>query len=262
MGRIKDRLITELVFTNLHMMETLFTLIGAFTFEPENPWIWINNPANSPVTIAKKVREGEIEKLYKNLESIGVKTLDDYIVYLFYNVPTTKEHFEKIKTLVEPTKYALKLLSFEFFDKRDLYNAYKHGSISMPVKLRIAKEDKGGNKEVIVPPFSALMYLPKRGKKSSLEKISGLESQYFLEPVPDYIPLNYEREKGIAEVTLNLIRNIINVRKALVVEKSSMVPVVLIPDINKLKKIFTQPVLQIERISLEDYKKMVDRGEL
>lgn len=259
--QIRNRLISEVLFTNLHMIECLFLLIGAFTHNLTNPWAWINEKGSHPSKIATHFKKGKLKKLYKNLGHIGVKTLEDYIMYLFYNVPTTPELDKKIKTLIEPTIYALEEIRFEYFDKIDLYNAYKHGAITMPVNMRVTKRDSSDKEDTIVEPFPALMYVPKEGRKSRLG-IGDLNFESFFDPVPDFMPLNYRREKKIGGVILSLIRNLINVRKALFIERASKVSVILIPSIEELKEIFARPVLYIEKISFDEYKNRLERGEL
>lgn len=230
--KIRRSLAFEMFMTSQHLIETLFMLIGAFTYNPKDPWAWINDKGNYARKISNPIKDGNYQKF---LDVLKLQTVSDYICYLFYDIPTLPEFKEKLDRQIEPTKECLKLLAIERSLNDDLYNAYKHGFIAFRGTARIRYQKPSRMIDILTPEIPMVAALPKKRAKNIIVEF-GDEFKVFDIGI-NFAKLDYERQHKISEFALNLIRNIIESRRIKIHRRKS-IEIVPLPGIEEIVKVF------------------------
>lgn len=231
--KIRRSLDLEMLMTSQHLIETLFMLIGAFTYSPKDPYSWMNKRNNFGYKISNLIKDDSYEIFLKTL---GLETVDDYVRYLFYDIPTKPEFKEKLDGQIGPTKACLKLLAIEHSINEDLYNAYKHGFIAHRGTARISYHSPSRQMRLQSQEIPVVFALPKRLRMIAEVEVKDervafdIDNVYFKE-------LKYERQREISKFALILIRDIIESRKTIIHRRDS-IQVELLPTVGEIEKIF------------------------
>lgn len=251
-NKIKKDLATEIFFTCFHAIESLFFLIGGFTYSPKNPLEWINNPRQYVHEIAKIFKEKKFHKLYENL---GFNSIDEYVSFLFY--PIADEYKKEFKSSIEAVPQLLHLLGKEFFDKKEIYNSFKHGLLIFPGDFRIDKGNAKGEKTTLINSIPGFMVLPKDGKKKSkfFPETDRMEySTKFMSEMDIYY-LDYQRQLKIFTLTMALMRNLVQLRRDAMQRKMEGA-VLNLPKLEEINEVFKEsPLFTIEKIDDEEGNK-------
>lgn len=231
--KIRRSLDLEMFMTSQHLIETLFMLIGAFTYSPKDPYSWMNKRNNFGYKISNLIKDDSYEIFLKTL---GLETVDDYVRYLFYDIPTKPEFKEKLDGQIGPTKACLKLLAIEHSINEDLYNAYKHGFIAHRGTARISYHSPSRQMRLQSQEIPVVFALPKRLRMTAEVEVKDervafdIDNVYFKE-------LKYERQREISNLALILIGDIIESRKTIIHRRDS-IRVGLLPTVGEIEKIF------------------------
>ncbi len=230
--KIKRSLAFEMFMTSQHLIETLFMLIGAFTYNPKDPWAWINDRENYAFKISNPIKDGNYQEF---LDVLNLKTTSEYVRYLFYNIPTLPESKEKLDSQIEPTKECLKRLAIERSLNDDLYNAYKHGFIALRGTAKISYQKPSRKIDVHFPEIPMVFALPKKRDKKIIVEFEG-EPKFFDTGI-DFAKLDYERQYKISKLALFLIRDIIESRR-IKIHRVDSIKIEPLPVVEEIVKIF------------------------
>jgi len=229
---LKSNLTLEMFMTSHHLIETLFMLIGAFTFSPTDPYAWINNRSNYGSAISESIRNNR-STLW---EGAGFASLDDYVRFLFFDVPVAQEHKGKLDSQIEPSKVCLKLLATELYRNEDLYNAYKHGFIAHSGISKITYQSPSRGISLTSPQVASIWTKPKRRRVTVVVDINNESKKFDVDNVY-FTRLDHRRQRGIALLALTLIKNAIEYRKV-VLGKRATFGLEPLPAIKEIEAIF------------------------
>src|SRR3989344_3728796 len=215
----------ELHMTSYHSSEALFGLLFAFLFEKDTPWVYLT-----------EYRFENFNKLVEGIKNKGLgsimkeEQISKFIQWLFFAGVTKKEFddYEKIENSIEFVNKYLKSLAATLSDKKD-YNSYKHGFRGLPIRSAITIRKQ----QVNVPPLEssgeACLYLDfdfennNGSKKKRLKIVTKIYS--------------YKTALNIIITNTQLIKNIIEVRKQMIIDKNNQITFGLFHD-KKVKDIF------------------------
>ncbi|TKJ26702.1 MAG: hypothetical protein CEE41_01720 [Hadesarchaea archaeon B3_Hades] len=231
--KIRRSLAFEIFMTSQQLIETLFMLIGAFTYSPKDPYPWMNKRDNFGYKISNLIKDDSYEIFLKTL---GLETVDDYVRYLFYDIPTKPEFKEKLDGQIEPTKACLKLLAIEHSINEDLYNAYKHGFIAHRGDIKIIYHSPSRQMRLQSQEIPVVFALPKRLRMAAEVEVKDERVAFDIDNVY-FKKLKYERQREISKRALVLIRDIIESRRV-VLRRGDSIQIELLPPVDEIEKIF------------------------
>ena len=215
----------ELHMASYHSSEALFGLIFAFLFQKETPWVYLT-----------EYRFDEFNKLVGDIKERGFASIikedeiPKFIGWLFFP-GVSKENFseyEKIEKSISFIESYLKSVARTLSDKKD-YNSYKHGFRGLPIKSVITIQKQEANIPPLESSGESSLYLD-----FDIETKNGTPNKRLKIVTKTY---SYKTALNIIATNTQMIKNIVESRKHIIVDKATQVNFALFFD-KEIKDIF------------------------
>lgn len=223
--KIKRSYQYELHMSSYHSSEALFGLVFAFLFQKDTPWIYLTEYRFNDFN---KLIDGIKEKDFSSM--LKEEDIPKFLQWLFFP-GVTKENFneyDKIEKSIEfITKY-LKALAHTISDKKD-YNSYKHGFRGLPIMSAIKIENMQDKLKSLESSGKSCLYLD-----FDIETNNGTPNKRLKIVTKTY---SYKTALNIVATNTQLIKNIIESRRQIILDKSTQIKFSLFFD-KEVKDIF------------------------
>jgi len=201
----------ELYMTSFHSSEALFGLVFAFLFQKETPWIYLT-----------EYRFEDFNKLIEMIKNKGLSSIikeedtPKFIQWLFFPM-ATKDNFKEFGKIEGSTDFIdkyLKKLAYTLSDKKD-YNSFKHGFRGLPVRSTLTIQNKQTNSPLLESSGESCLYLDFDFKKENevTKKILKIVTKTY----------SYKTAVNVIVTNTQLIRNIVDARKQIIVDKKTQI---------------------------------------
>lgn len=213
----------ELHMTSYHSSEALFGLLFAFLFEKDTPWVYLTEYSFVDFNkLVDGIKNKGLESIMKEEE------ISNFIQQLFF-AGVTKNEFDdygKVEKSIEFVNQYLKSLATTLSDKKD-YNSYKHGFRGLPIKSTITIQKQQINVPQLESSGEACLYLDFDFENDKRSKRLKIVTKIY----------SYKTALNIIITNTRLIKNIIEVRKQILIDKNNQITFSLFHD-REVKDIF------------------------